>query len=54
MWKLIKFLFVLLLGAIGTVLGIAAIMPEDYRISSATMIDAPPAAVFAQVNELKN
>jgi uncharacterized protein YndB with AHSA1/START domain len=54
MWKLIKFLFVLLLGAVGTVLGIAAIMPEDYRISSATMIDAPPAAVFAQVNELKN
>lgn len=54
MWKLIKFLFVLLLGAIGTVLGIAAIMPEDYRVSSATMIDAPPAAVFAQVNELKN
>ncbi|MGC3966752.1 MAG: SRPBCC family protein [Pirellulales bacterium] len=54
MWKLIKFLFVLLLGAVGTVLGLAAILPEDFRISHAVVIDAPPAAVFEQVNDLHN
>ena len=41
-------LFVLLLGFAGVV----AMQPADYQVSRSATIAAPPAAVFAQVNDL--
>jgi hypothetical protein len=34
--------------------GVVAVQPPDFRISRSTTIDAPPSALFAQVNDFHN
>lgn len=44
----------ILLAIIAAVLaGVVAVQPADYRFSRSTAISAPPAIVFAQVNDLR-
>lgn len=54
----VKRLIGILLGAfaalVAAFLGFAAMQPDEFRVSRSIVIAAPPAAVFEQVNTLRN
>lgn len=54
MRTLYSFMLFALVGAIAVVLVLAARQPEEFRISRTIVVDAPPAAVFTQVNNFHN
>jgi hypothetical protein len=52
--RFLKRLLIGLVLLIATFIVVVALQPDDYRLTRSTVIAAPAAAVFAQVNELKN
>jgi hypothetical protein len=49
---MIKKILLGLVAIIAVILIVAAFQPADYRIVRSATLSAPPAAVFAQVNDL--
>jgi hypothetical protein len=51
---MIKKILLALAALVVVFLVVAALQPADYRYARSTLISAPPAVVFAQVNDLRN
>src|SRR5215831_4546450 len=49
--KIIRVILLVLLVAVVAVLGLAATKPDHYHVERSATMTAPPAAVFAQVND---
>lgn len=47
-------LFAFIAGGILTFLALAAMQPDEFRVSRSAVINAPPAVVFDKVNDLQN
>ncbi|MBA4020023.1 MAG: polyketide cyclase [Pirellula sp.] len=52
--KLLLIVFCILLGAVGTVVALASRYPDHFVMARKITIDAPPSAVFAQINDFHN
>ena len=49
--KILRIILLVLLVAVVAVLGLAATKPDHYHVERSATISAPPAAVFAQLND---
>jgi uncharacterized protein YndB with AHSA1/START domain len=54
MGKMILIVFIILVAAVGGFAGAVALQPADFRMARSATIAAPPADVFAQVNDFHN
>lgn len=52
--RLLLIVFCILLGAVATVMALASRYPDHFVMARKIEIDAPPAAVFAQINDFHN
>lgn len=50
--KLIKFLFIGLVGLLVLLLVVGMVLPNEYEVTRSTNIEAPPVIVYGQVNDL--
>ncbi|HVY08105.1 MAG TPA: SRPBCC family protein [Burkholderiales bacterium] len=51
---MLKIIFLVLAILVAVLAIVVAMQPDEFRVSRSTTMNAPPAAVFAQVNDLHN